>query len=412
MYCPKCGKHIPENSSFCEHCGENIQMTVSPKIVISKKQLTSLVTLLLVIGIAYYIASINYVFNKKDEKTTTEDVPFQQLTVTDPKLLTGISYLKQSGADGVRSITTEYIYDANGNVLKTNLKKTVLSTNPINEITVKGVESQDMWSADIKQAAQSYYTNWKDDNWSQVAHFSMGIPDTAGPDLKHASESTGYGLVDFTITGDPVLVTSNTYYPSVATAYPSATVPITLVLTTDFVNEANPTKKTFSVNSTVTAVYYATKDFWTFYYPGPLKEKDVNQTKTFPGNSVTDTPGGSVTLEKIFEEPNSNGIFLVFSGKFSDGTAIRNLSFSQTTDNLGNALRDRINLPAETIVYWNGDVNQIKIEKGFTPGSTVARSLSTEITSVSSEGSNDTNQTTVESQDLSTLPLLFSNIPL
>jgi hypothetical protein len=117
-------------------------------------------------------------------------------------------------------------------------------------------------------------------------------------------------------------------------------------------------------------------------------------------------------LEKIFEEPNSNGIFLVFSGKFSDGTAIRNLSFSQTTDNLGNALRDRINLPAETIVYWNGDVNQIKIEKGFTPGSTVARSLSTEITSVSSEGSNDTNQTTVESQDLSTLPLLFSNIPL
>ena len=40
MYCPKCGKEIPEGSRFCMHCGADLsgyKVEVSPKIDVSPK---------------------------------------------------------------------------------------------------------------------------------------------------------------------------------------------------------------------------------------------------------------------------------------------------------------------------------------------------------------------------------------
>jgi len=67
MYCSKCGKEIPDNSTFCSHCGTKIQQTSKPPTPVhySKpksgksygKIIGGIVAVIIIIGIFLFIIS-------------------------------------------------------------------------------------------------------------------------------------------------------------------------------------------------------------------------------------------------------------------------------------------------------------------------------------------------------------------
>ncbi|MBO4385044.1 MAG: zinc-ribbon domain-containing protein [Clostridia bacterium] len=50
-YCPKCGKSLPDDASFCLECGEDVR-AVNPAVVVAEKETRPRLNILAIIGAA------------------------------------------------------------------------------------------------------------------------------------------------------------------------------------------------------------------------------------------------------------------------------------------------------------------------------------------------------------------------
>ena len=72
MYCRKCGKEIPDDSTFCSHCGTNTKGEIKPA---AKKKDISLVTVVLLVLLIAAVAVIAVLALKPDTVPAQEEIP-------------------------------------------------------------------------------------------------------------------------------------------------------------------------------------------------------------------------------------------------------------------------------------------------------------------------------------------------
>jgi hypothetical protein len=83
MYCPKCGKEIPDNSQFCLQCGGNLRPKQSAK-VLSGVSAAAGVVLLIVFALIVAIVIATYVRNESSKRDDESSTPRRTFTQNNP----------------------------------------------------------------------------------------------------------------------------------------------------------------------------------------------------------------------------------------------------------------------------------------------------------------------------------------
>jgi predicted nucleic acid-binding Zn ribbon protein len=83
MYCPKCGKDIPDNSQFCLQCGGNLRPKHSVRVLAGVSAAAG-VALLIVFALIVAIVFATYVCNESSKRDDDPSTPRRTLTQNNP----------------------------------------------------------------------------------------------------------------------------------------------------------------------------------------------------------------------------------------------------------------------------------------------------------------------------------------
>src|ERR1043165_7463304 len=83
MYCPKCGKEIPDNSQFCLQCGGNLRRKQSVRGLAGVSAAAG-VALLIVFVLIVAIVIATYVRNESSKRDEDPSTPRRTLTQNNP----------------------------------------------------------------------------------------------------------------------------------------------------------------------------------------------------------------------------------------------------------------------------------------------------------------------------------------
>jgi hypothetical protein len=83
MYCPKCGKEVPDNSQFCLQCGGNLRPKQSVRVLAGVSAAAG-VALLIVFVLIVAIVIATYVRNESSKRDEDPSTPRRTLTQNNP----------------------------------------------------------------------------------------------------------------------------------------------------------------------------------------------------------------------------------------------------------------------------------------------------------------------------------------
>lgn len=301
---------------------------------------------LVVIALVFKIigSQLSILFAKTEKRQSTETIDFYTRNEPDSVLPTGISYVKQTGKAGYKTITTLYTYDKDGKVIKQNVVDEKVTTPATDSIVVVGQATQDSLSKGIRDKAQQFYNSYKDgkytgaSKWLKLVSGADKMP-YSDDTIKDAVKDIEFSIKEITV-GEPKVQTPFSNwgrpYENLNEVNISADIPLQVKSSSKLSVE-----KVTDFNKS--AYFDVINHEWLFPPIGPVLFAPGSETVHFdPSPSDDKGVGGIIKVEKVIQwvpMTNSNDNFnlvLVFSGKFDNDKNFKRVNFSDVRDDLGN----------------------------------------------------------------------------
>ncbi|OGM23271.1 hypothetical protein A2691_04835 [Candidatus Woesebacteria bacterium RIFCSPHIGHO2_01_FULL_39_23] len=303
-----------------------------------------LFAIVIIFTLGSFLADKTGVTAKKETRERLETIDYSVVKESSNSLPLGISYTKQKGQSGIRTITYQDIFNKDGTIRETRTLSSKITQNPTDQIVVEGTVSSYSSAQDLREKARQFYENYKNKNYSKVSNWFKRA--TAGREsvyseekIKKAVSESKFEIKEVTVGMPEITFPYSRTYESINEIAITASIPIELKSESVFHKEKVTNFKVVSYFD------FDSKD-WLFSPIGPIFVADGTGINKFTATMGADKQEieGEIGIPKVFQWMPIEGdsyekfrmhIYLVIDGRFQSGERINKLEFKDVRDDLG-----------------------------------------------------------------------------